>query len=58
MGESLAVLVTYLMEIALPFCDAPFEVRTLLAVLVVMLSLGLETCEFLHMFSICSYISR
>lgn len=40
MGESLAVLVTYLMEIALPFCDAPFEVRTLLAVLVVMLSVN------------------
>ena len=51
MGESLAVLVTYLMEIALPFCDAPFEVRTLLAVLVVMLSLGLETCEFLIIFA-------
>ena len=40
MGESLAVLATYLMEIALPIFDAPFELRTLLAVLVVMLSLG------------------
>lgn len=42
MGESLAVLATYLLEIALPICDASFEIRTLLAVLVVMLSLGVE----------------
>eukprot|EP00913_Durusdinium_trenchii_P019409 g18247.t1 len=38
MGEALAVLVTYLLEICLPTFGTPFEVRTLLAVLVVMLS--------------------
>ena len=38
MGEALAVLVTYLLEISLPMFETSFELRTLLSVLVVMLS--------------------
>jgi len=38
LGESLAVLGTYLMEVLLPVFGVPFDVRTLLAVVVVMLS--------------------
>ena len=38
MGESLAVLGTYLMEVLLPVFQTTFDIRTLLAVMVVMLS--------------------
>ena len=38
MGESLAVLGTYLMEVLLPIFATTFDIRTLLAVMVVMLS--------------------
>ena len=38
MGESLAVLGTYMMEVLLPVFQTSFDIRTLLAVMVVMLS--------------------
>ncbi|CAJ1331162.1 unnamed protein product [Effrenium voratum] len=40
LGESLAVLVTYLIEVLLPTFDTPFHLRTLLVVVVVMLSVN------------------
>merc|ERR1712196_641742 len=39
-GEAVAVLATYLMEVSLPMFDTPFHFTTLLCVLVVMLSVS------------------